>query len=485
MSDELARLVQATRGQPPSPEFRARLRDQIVAVTEGSRPGAGGDTVVERHHPPEKEPDRDTSVLVEVGPVVDDEVTARRTRRPRRFRLLSVAAANLLLAGIGIWLIAQIDESGGDDVPAQAPGGELVTVGNTFVDAGAYRFDTLGTSFGLDVDETTGVLLNENGVVSVTALTSGNADDRTITFRRTGLLPDPAAPTSRVDPNSGWPAEDLRGWLAGLGDDVVAGDPTATTLGGLDATLVELEFPCNVADCAAGDPLAVRDLPMFTPGSNYRLWIVDQAAEDPLVVIVAVGDGDLAWFDEAEAILSSVEFGSIEPNPVRRLPAGVTDLEVFDGIRVELTEDVTVVEPYDGFARLIPPERAGDVELLTRPLDSDGVEVTTTEQLVRLLDAEAVDLTESESLDIGGLRTRAFDVASGPFPNIVLKTRAAELVQDDFGWESPQAGHIWVVEHPERGLLIVSAERLTGPGPTEPLRSWTEEVLRSLDFRDP
>ena len=70
------------------------------------------------------------------------------------------------------------------------------------------------------------------------------------------------------------------------------------------------------------------------------------------------------------------------------------------------------------------------------------------------------------------------------FPKIVLKARPAELARDEFGWESPQFGHLWIVEHPERGLLIVSAEALTGPDETEPLFDWAEELLASLEFTE-
>ena len=53
MTDELDRLLQATRGQSPSPEFRARLRAQIVAETEGRASidaPIDGDTSLERDH---------------------------------------------------------------------------------------------------------------------------------------------------------------------------------------------------------------------------------------------------------------------------------------------------------------------------------------------------------------------------------------------------------------------------------------------------
>ena len=225
---------------------------------------------------------------------------------------------------------------------------------------------------------------------------------------------------------------------------------------------------------------------MFTPGSRYRLWVVDQGTEDPIVVIVAIDDADeTAWFDHADAILSSLEFESVEPNPVRRPPAGVVELDVFAGIRLELPEETVVVEPFDGFARLIPPNIGGDLEFFTRPLDTDGVEVTTTERLLQLLEDEALEVTEVDALTVGGVAVRAFDVASGPYPNVVLKARTADLVRTEFGWETPQAGYLWVIEHPDRGLLIVSAEALASPGAVVPLRSWTDQLLRTVEFREP
>ncbi|MGI9606542.1 MAG: hypothetical protein ACR2P0_10430 [Acidimicrobiales bacterium] len=501
MNEDLERLVQTAEGHAPSDEFVARLRSQIVAETEGS--GVATDNGLDgvAAPPPGSAVDApgehdDITVVVDLEPEHSDELAARRLARTRRLRVLSAAAASVVVVLIGVWALTS--GSGDDDPDSQldtvdtpttieAPDpderGSPLTAGNTGFDAGTHRIDTLGTAFTFDVEETTGLLLNENARVSITDLTSRNADDRTITFRRTSLLPDPAALTARLDPATGWPATDVVGWLDRLGDEATASTPLATTLGGLKATFVEIELRCSQTNCVAGDPLADPDLPVFTSGSRYQMWVVDQGEEDPIVVIVAIDDDDdIAWLDEADGILDSLEFESIAANPVRRATAGTTALAVFDGISVELFEETVVVEPFDGFARMLPPNIGGDVEFLTRPLDIGGVEVTTTERLLQLLEDEAVKLTEVDTPDVGGFTARTFEVESGPFPNIVLKARAADLVRTEFGWEPPHGGHLWIVEHPDRGLLIVSNEALVGPEVVEPLRSWTEEILESLDF---
>lgn len=508
MTEELERLVQAVEGQGPSAEFVARLRAQVVAETEGlatkvsdqvgARTGIGSPSSI---NDATVSPDDDIAFVVDLEPLHsdDNELAERRTRTQRRTQLLATAAA-VAVVFIGIWAVLSItnddDRRELDTVdiptptteasgPAESGQAAPLTAGNTVFDAGTYRLDTLGTAFTFSVEETTGVLVNANGVVSITDLTSNGADDRTITFRRTSLLPDPAAPTVEVDQTTGWPAADLRGWLEAASDEITAGDPVDTTLGGFGATFVELEVPCAGVGCTAGSLLQQPDRPLFTPGSRYRLVVVDQGQEDPIVVVVAIDDEDeAAWFDEADAILSSLVFESIEPNPVRRMPPGAAVLAVFDGISVDLPEAVVIVEPFDGFARIFPPNLGGDVEFLTRPLDTDGVEVTTTERFVKLLADEAAALTELEAFEIGGFEARRFNIDSGRLPNVVLKARTADLVRSEFGWESPSEGHLWVVEQPDRGLLIVSAEALDGPEAIEPLRAWTDELLRTLAFQE-
>jgi hypothetical protein len=507
MTEHLERLIQATEGQPPSGDFVARLRAQIVAETEGTGAGAGQAGARTEDAAPDSviegvpDHDDDIAVVLDIEPSPNDEnrLATRRALVQRRTQRLAAAAA-VAAAFIGIWALIStfeddqvlLDTDTATSEPSQPDnddeGRQLLTAGNTFFDAGTYRIDTLGTAFTFSVDETTGLFLNDNGVVSITDLTSVGADDRTITLRRTTLLPDPSDPTAKIDPTGGWPVTDLRGWVGAVSDNVTASEPIDATLGGLDATYVALEvgeLNCNTADCASEDPEERPDRPIFSLGSAYQLWVVDQGEEDPVVVTVAVDDPDeTAWFDDAAAILATLEFDSVQPSPVRQAAAGPAELDVFGGITLLAPEEIVIVEPFDRFARIFPADIGGDVEFLTSPLDTDGVELTTTDRLLRLLTDEAIEFTEFDSADIGGLEARTFEVLSGPFPNVVLKARTADLVRPEFGWEPPQSGHLWVIEHPDRGLLLVSTEALAGPEAIEPLRSWTADMLQSLEFRE-
>ncbi|MDW3179979.1 MAG: hypothetical protein R8J94_21500 [Acidimicrobiia bacterium] len=507
MTENIENIVHAAQGQGPSPDFVARLRAQIVAETEGSGSVAnGGGRVRTADALPNSlgtvvdEPDDDTALVIELGPGRRDKNDFIEVRNPtqRGAQLLAVAAV-VAVVFIGMWVILSFNEPDPEEVDTvdtptpttevsdsnQNRGAAPLTADNTVFEPGTHRIDTLGTAFTFSVEEMAGVLVNSNGVVSITDLSSDSADDRTITFRRTPFLPHPSAPTAVVDQTTGWPATDLVGWLEATGDEIMAGEPTATTLGGFDATFVELEFPCPVENCVAPATPSQGNQPVFNEGSLYRLGVVDQGPEDPIVVVVAIDDvAEAAWFDEADALLSSLSFEAIEPNPVKRALAGLAELAVFDGVLLDLPEAVVIVEPFGGFARIFPPQIGGDVEFLTRPLDTNGVEVTTVDGLLQLLGDEAVVVTELDTSDIGGVEARVFEVASGPFPNIVLKARTADLARTEFGWESPELGHLWVIEHPSRGLLIVSAEALAGPGAVEPLRQWTDGLLRTLEFRE-
>ena len=481
MTEDLERLLEAAQGQPPSNEFRERLRAQFLAAADG----AVEDVVDVR--------DDEVTIDFELPSFERGDPATRRPRSSRRLQLLAgVAAAVLPL--LGIWALSldtdDPEDLGTSVVPAstvEAPEQRAtpLAVSNMYLDTGTYRVDTLGTAFTFDVDEIAGVRENENGVVSIADLTSGNADDdHTITFWRTPLLPDPASLTTAIDPTTGWPATDVGGWLDALGEAVEKSDLVDTTLGGAEATSVEFEILCRRTSCAADDLSANGSVPVFTPGSRYRMFVVDQGAEDPIVVIVAIDDADDSWPSKADALLSSLEFDTTEPNPVRSVDGGAVELDAFGGITVEVGAGAVVVEPYDGLARLVPVDLEGDVEFLTRPLDTEGAEVTSIARLLQLLDDEAVVLTDVAAPDIDGVEGRAFVVDSGAFPNVVLKLREADLVRGESGWESPRIGHLWVFEHPDRGLLIVSSEAFEGASAVEPLRRWTEELLRSLEFRE-
>jgi hypothetical protein len=483
MTEDLERLMQAAQGQPPTDEFRARLRTRFLAAADGRTAPATDDANGEVLDLTNAEVD------FELRSPEAGEVTTLRHRRSRRLQLLAVAAA-VVIPLLGVWVVSLDSDDSEELVTSVGPTATVeppdaralpLTTSNMVLDAGTYRVDTLGTAFTFDVDETAAVDVNENGVVSISDdYASRNPAVGTITFWRTPLLPDPAS--TPLDPTTGWPASDVEGWVGVLGEAVSASEPLETTLGDAEAISVALEFPCRETSCTADDATAKWAAPVFTSGSRYEMFVVDQGREDPIVVIVGMDRDDEAWQSTADALLSSLEFEPTEPNPVRIGAAGTVDLDAFGGISIEIDDGATVAEPYDGFARLIPPDLEGDVEFITRPLDTDGVEVTSVARLLQLLDDEAVVRTEVDGLDIDGVDGQTFEVNSGGTPNVVLKLREADLTRSEFGWESPHLGHLWMYEHPDRGLLIVSSEAFGDQSAAAPLRRWTEELLRTLEF---
>jgi len=91
MTDDLEQLLQATEGQPPSDEFVARLRAQIVAETEGRarETGLAGGSVLH-----EVEDGDDAEIEFDLLSQHDDgELAARRAWTQHRTQLLAAAAA--------------------------------------------------------------------------------------------------------------------------------------------------------------------------------------------------------------------------------------------------------------------------------------------------------------------------------------------------------------------------------------------------------
>lgn len=133
--------------------------------------------------------------------------------------------------------------------------------------------------------------------------------DRDMVFVRLSALVD--SETRRAD----WPADDFAGWLDNLPDGVATSDREVAVLGGLDATRVDLgssgDSTSRVRFGTTGSTSH-----FLNAGSKYRIWVVEQDGEAPLAVIVAIVDElHSGWFDVADELLSTIEFGDIAPNP--------------------------------------------------------------------------------------------------------------------------------------------------------------------------
>ncbi len=255
-----------------------------------------------------------------------------------------------------------------------------------------------------------------------------------------------------------------------------------TTLGGLNATRADLELGEN--DCSAIDEVCVvlgtnqlagwKDL---VPGSKYSIWLVDQGSEDPILVVVGINRAtDAAWFDTADRVLATLAFGDVGPNPVLLAMPGSIEMPFLGGIRTELAQEAMVVDdPVGRIALLSDP---ADTEFLTNPLDLDGNTLESADQVVTVLAQSNTEVRETEPAVVGGLEARVFELGSSSSPPTLKLTPKAEG-----GWRPPPRGRMWLIEHPDRGLLMITAEGFADVDRVFPLvLAQTELVIQSLEF---
>ena len=354
------------------------------------------------------------------------------------------------------------------------------------IDAGTYRVDTLGTPFSFTSVDPMFVQPNGRGMFVITHPGSNGPDDRDIVLLRLSGLSDPAALVPPApEAVSEWPADDFDGWLDNLTNGLVASNRQATSLGGLPATFVELEV--GDADCRAGIPCTLLGTnngignKALVSGSKYRIWMVDQGDQDPLAVVVGVNrEADIDWFDTADDFLATLAFDAVGPNPVFEADGSV-ELSFLGGIRTELVEPAIVVEESGGFGSIGPAGQPGDAEFLIGPNDRNGNAVETTDDLVTLLQDADVETTEIDPTSIGGLDARVFEIGLGrPGPPLLSRTPATGPA-----WSAPPRGRVWLVEHPERGLLVITAEAFAEPDAVFPvILAMTAPIVESMEFID-
>ncbi len=307
---DLEILLHHAEGEGPSPEFVALLRQRVIEETSsGARPVAGppGATVVELDRP---EPS---------GPP-----TFRR-------RLVALAAALVVIAGAVVIATSRSEvPTVTDGLPADA---QLLTDENSLLEPGTYLIDTVGTPFSLTLDEQQFVAGNGRGRIVIADSGSQDLGDRTIVFTRLSALTDPfrpTGPTASLEPD--WRAHDFAGWLDNAPAEIRISNRQQTRLGGLPATRADLELGATACRpeldyCVLfGTNRSLHDIELRA-GASYRIWIVEQAREDPLAVVVAIDrDGDRAWFEAAESILDTLTFGEVGANPILATSGGATDL---------------------------------------------------------------------------------------------------------------------------------------------------------------
>lgn len=444
--------------------------------------------------------------------------TAEFATKKRSWLLLTGAATIALVVGF----FALRDDSSGGEIETAANAGQatpaepvtttsiemqetavfqadapLIVNGYSPLERGTARFETLGTPFSVTLDEDWWVQQNSSGLVALTHPDSIGPDDRDIVFQRLSDLSDPTQPDYGLaklyevwpaDVGEGWPAADFAGWLDNLTDEIVVSNRQETTLAGMAATRVDLklgETDCTERRgfCMLFGTSHLMSIKMLSPGSTYRVWFIDQGDEDPLAVIVGINrDSDADWFTTAEKLLTTLAFGDIRPNPVIAVAPGEVELPYLGGVRTELSEETIVFENGDRIGRVAPEIWPGDTEFLTNPLDFYGRGFEVPDDLVTAFLNAGIQVTELEPTVIDGIETRVFDVAgAGSFPQPVLRLADS----NEKGWRPGPRGRMWLVDHPDRGLLMIHVWVFDSVDTTFPeLLTRTEPIIESLEFID-
>ena len=478
-------------GEGPSPEFVANLRERIVAETGSPALKADDERVFE----------------IDLRPPSEEHVTTTT-----RQWVLVAAAAIIVIVGF-LALSGNGDDRTLDtinppeetttstvttspEVPATfATDATLLTEEFTPLEEGTYRVDTLGTPFSFALDQPQALQDNHRAHFVLTHPGSQGTDDRGIKFLRLSALSDPGQPSFGlenfdtafpVDLGEGWPADDFTGWLDNLTDEIEVSNRANTTLGGLEATRVDLQL--GETDCSVGEGLCMLlgtnhlvDAHFLNAGSTYRIWVVDQNGEDPLAVIVGINrDSDSDWFTTADTILSTLVFGDVGPNPILGASRGPIELPFLGGIRTELSDGSFATRDPGNLDKIVLSDWEVHTGFLTTPLDSTGNVLETPDDLVAALEQSDTLVTEIESAVIDGIDARVFDIASTSTQPMLRLTP-----DDEYGWAPPTRGRMWLIDHPDRGLLMLTAEAFENVDMIFPLvLAQTEAIIESLEFID-
>ena len=383
-----------------------------------------------------------------------------------------------------------------DEPPATASPSDVPLLDYEFqpVPAGQYRVETLGAPFLIDIPEGWFVQPNAAGFFVITDPESMGPGDRDLVMMRVSNLADPTAPQAPVDEQVGdWPLDDIAGWLDALIPGVADGEPVDTTIGGLDAVQFDVavtdEVECG-ADFCVGFAInrEVSGL-AFNPGTGHRVWWIDGGEESPIAIDIGDG-GDPAFTERAQAVLDTVTFESVGPNPVpsegnlweagiaSEVPAGTVSLPVGPGVTFETSEPHFIRQ--DEFKANVFVDAPGEADIFFPDEAFDGEPLATVDDAIASFERDPViTATVVGTRDVSGYEATQVDIASStdfsgdrPPPNL---QRSAPSSSD---WIAAPDGTLWIMETPD-GLAMITAEWFE-PGGMEPAQALAAEILDSI-----
>ncbi|MFW2383716.1 MAG: hypothetical protein ACN4GZ_18340, partial [Acidimicrobiales bacterium] len=279
-----------------------------------------------------------------------------------------------------------------------------------------------------------------------------------------------------------------------------ATEPVQTTVNGLAAIRVDLSVSDDV-ECGffAGACVGFitnhgQDFKALNKGASYRVWIIDQADEDPLAIVDGIArDEDAPWYGRSDVVMDTIAFGEISPNPVQELVPGTSQLNVLGGVEVIIPDNVAeltngrsrVYNRWNGRGYAVIPvtERPAVIDFVNRPHDIDGNPLGSSDEVVAELTAAGVAMTELDATTIDGVEARVFDVTSENIRAILLLHSPLDLAVDNFGWDAPAASRMWLIDHPERGVMMIDAKAFEGVNEFLPVViELAEAIVGSMTF---
>ena len=522
MSDELHHLLEHAGDEGPPEAFASSLRaivlEEAARIDELTQVASLANAEAHDEH-------REASTSVDDSNVVEITLDYRTDERSESGRVMSnslrwVAAAGIIaVVAIASVLAGLSDENGAEletitppdtntaeanittttvaaevfeDVPdaafnpAAAPietrlwnfaGTERIVL-----EPGTYQSNGLGTPLSVELTEPFEVPINDAGLLVLDSEVEA-VQAREIVISRISHFADPTQPDDlSADLDALWPTDDIEGWLDALSNTFSTTAPQRTTLGGFPA--VTFELWATGTECDAGTRCGffatnhrLEDIEVMAT-HRYEIWVIDQGIEDPIVIVIDDPRfDDSEWRARASELVSSIGFGQAEPNPVIGRLSDIDRAGFLDGVTLEaLSDDVAVRNGPDSGS--IPLDVwFAETRFLTRPSLLDGERVETADQLFAALTEEGVAISEIESTTVGGIDARVFDIEGPSQPLLSVGEGSANT------WNAPAQARLWAIDHPERGLLIVSAEVRANVAVAGPLIiERTEELVANLEF---
>lgn len=350
-----------------------------------------------------------------------------------------------------------------------------------------WRIDTLDTPLTFSVPEDLVVIDNDNGLLIVTSSRSTGQGDRGIQFLRPARIADPADPEYNLNPTQGWDPRDIEGWIDAMPIGLAMENRTETSIGGFPAVQFDVTLTNDAPECrpdhrcaSFGDNGPWSGIEIIS-NVHYRFWAIDLGDSDPVLIAAANRGPEEDWFNTVDQLLSTLAFGDIAPNAISLEDPGTFEFDVHDGIRLTSTRPFLLNSDWSGSVALTDLSWwLRDVEFLTRPNGLDGNPIGNSDNLVTYLEENNFAVTELDGTVLDGFETRVFQVGSGPFLDAFSRT-------EDTGISfAPSPRSLWwVIDHPDRGLLINTAEHWDPQGEPElfdEVATWGEELFATLEF---